>query len=157
MPQIVEDKDRLYRGHSYADYTFHGVLVGMGTEGSTVERALPLPLEIIDQIPELIQSGFNTVKVWTTNATTRRPRQMMDLGHVAAVMERVAAAGGVLAVHAEDEDIVMYMYRRLHAEGRVDRQRPGRNHAHRNNSIPRAQSQNRALAVGFFDLADGAF
>jgi len=29
------------------------------------------------------------------------------------------AAGGVLAVHAEDEDIVMYMYRRLHAEGRI--------------------------------------
>lgn len=120
LPQIIEDKDRLYRGHSYADYTFHAVLVGMGTEGSTVERALPLPLRIIDQIPELIQSGFNTVKVWTTNATTKRPRQMMDLGHVAAVMERVAAAGGVLAVHAEDEDIVMYMYRKLHAEGRID-------------------------------------
>jgi len=119
LPQVIEEKDRLYRGHCYADYTFHGVLVGMGTEGSTVERALPLPFEIIDQIPELIQSGFNTVKVWTTNATTRRPRQMMDLGHVAAVMERVAAAGGVLAVHAEDEDIVMYMYRRLHAEGRI--------------------------------------
>jgi dihydropyrimidinase len=120
LPQIVEEKDRMYRGHSYADYTFHGVLVGMGTQGSTVERALPLPFEIIDQIPELIQSGYNTVKVWLTNATTKRPRQMMDLGHVGAVMERVSAAGGVLAVHAEDEDIVMYMYRRLHDEKRID-------------------------------------
>jgi dihydropyrimidinase len=77
---------------------------------------------VIDQVPELIQGGFNTVKVWTTNATTRRPRQMMDFGHVWAVMERVAAAGGVLAVHAEDEDIVTYSYRRLHAEGRTDTQ-----------------------------------
>src|SRR5439155_26184370 len=102
----------------YADYTFHGVLVGMGTEGSTPERAVPLPLEIIDQVPELIQGGFTSVKVWTTNATTKRPRQMMDMGHVAAVMERVAAAGGVLAVHAEDEDVVMYMYPRLPAQGR---------------------------------------
>jgi dihydropyrimidinase len=119
LPQIIEEKDRIYRGHSHADYTFHGVLVGMGTEGSTPERALPLPLEIIDQVPELIQSGFNTIKVWTTNATTTRPRQMMDFGHVAAVMERVAKAGGVLAVHAEDEDVVMYSYRRLHAEGRT--------------------------------------
>lgn len=120
LPQAIEEKDRLYRGHCYADYTFHGVLVGMGTEGSTPERAVPLPLEVIDQVPELIQGGFTTVKVWTTNATTKRPRQMMDFGHVSAVMERVAAAGGVLAVHAEDEDVVMYMYRRLHAEGRID-------------------------------------
>jgi dihydropyrimidinase len=120
LPQAIEEKDRLvYRGHCYADYTFHAVLVGMGTEGSTPERALPLPLEIIDQVPELIQSGFNSVKVWTTNATTKRPRQMMDFGHIAAVMERVAAARGVLAVHAEDEDVVMFMYRRLHAEGRT--------------------------------------
>ena len=119
LPQAIEEKDRLYHGHSYADYTFHGVLVGMGTEGSTPERAVPLPLEVIDQVKELIQGGFTTVKVWTTNATTKRPRQMMDFGHVWAVMERVAEAGGVLAVHAEDEDVVMYMYRRLHAEGRI--------------------------------------
>jgi dihydropyrimidinase len=115
----IEDKDKLFRGRSHADYTFHAVLVGMGTEGSTPERGVPLPLDLIDQVLELIQAGFNTVKVWTTNATTQRPRQMTDFGHVWAIMERVAAAGGVLAVHAEDEDIVMYMYRRLHAEGRT--------------------------------------
>ena len=119
LVQAIEEKDRLFRGHSHADYTFHAVLVGMGTEGSTPERAVPLPLSLIDQVPELIRSGFSTVKVWTTNATTKRPRQMMDLGHVWAVMERVAKAGGVLAVHAEDEDIVMYMHRRLHEEGRI--------------------------------------
>jgi dihydropyrimidinase len=119
LPEIIGEKDAVYRGHSYTDYTFHGVLVGMGTVGSTPERGVPVPLELIDEIPELIRSGFNTVKVWTTNATTKRPRQMMDFGHVWAVMEQVAAAGGVLAVHAEDEDIVMFMYRRLHAEGRI--------------------------------------
>jgi dihydropyrimidinase len=119
LPAAIEEKDAHYKGSSYADYTFHAVLVGMGTEGSTPERALPLPFEIIDQVPELIQGGFTTVKVWTTNATTKRPRQMMDFGHVSAVMERVAEAGGVLAVHAEDEDVVMYMSRRLHAEGRI--------------------------------------
>src|SRR5262245_65776808 len=76
----------------------------MGTEGSTPERAVPLPLEVIDQVPELIQGGFTSVKVWTTNATTRRPRQMMDFGHVAAVMERVAAAGRGPAVRAHGRD-----------------------------------------------------
>jgi dihydropyrimidinase len=119
LAQVIDEKNRLYKGSSYADYTFHGVLVGMGTVGSTPERSIELPLSLIDEVPELIQAGFNTVKVWTTNATTQRPRQMMDFGHVWGVMEQVAKAGGVLAVHAEDEDIVMYMYRRLHAEGRT--------------------------------------
>ena len=119
LVQAIEEKDRLFKHHSYTDYTFHGVLVGMGTEGSTPERGVELPLSLIDEVPELIQAGYSTVKVWTTNATTQRPRQMMDFGHVWAVMERVAKAGGMLAVHAEDEDIVMYMYRRLHAEGRT--------------------------------------
>ncbi len=119
LPRAIEEKDGLYKGHSYADYTFHTVLVGMATEGSTPERSLPIPLSLIDEVKEVIQGGFSTIKVWTTNATTKRPRQMMDFGHVWAVMQRVAEAGGVLAVHAEDEDIVMFMYRILHTEGRV--------------------------------------
>jgi dihydropyrimidinase len=114
----IEDRHALYRGHSHVDYTFHCVLVGMGTEGSTPERGVPIPLSLIDQIPELIQGGFPSVKVWTTNTTATRPRQMTDMGHVWAIMEKVAAAGGVLAVHAEDEDIVMFMSRKLHEEGR---------------------------------------
>jgi dihydropyrimidinase len=119
LVQAIEEKDKLFRGSSYADYTFHGVLVGMGTEGSTPQKGVELPLSLIDEVPELIQAGYSTVKVWTTNATTQRPRQMTDFGHVWGVMQQVAKAGGVLAVHAEDDDIVMYMYRRLHAEGRT--------------------------------------
>lgn len=119
LVQAIEEKDKVFKGSCYVDYTFHGVLVGMGTEGSTPQKAIDLPLSLIDELPELIQAGYSTVKVWTTNATTKRPRQMMDFGHVWGVMQQVANAGGVLAVHAEDEDIVMYMYRRLHAEGRI--------------------------------------
>jgi dihydropyrimidinase len=120
LAQGIEERDRLYRGHSHTDYSFHTVLVGMATPGSTPEKGVEIPLDLIDQIPEVIQGGFSTVKVWTTNTTTKRPRQMTDFGHVWGIMERVKAAGGVLAVHAEDEDIVMYSYRRLHAEGRID-------------------------------------
>ena len=34
-------------------------------------------------------------------------------------MQRLSAAGGVLAVHAEDDDIVMFMNRKLHEEERT--------------------------------------
>lgn len=119
LPGAIRDKDAFFRGRSYVDYTFHCVLVGMGTEGATPERGVELPLELIDQVPELIRGGFTSVKVWTTNTTSRRPKQMVDLGHVWAIMQRVAEAGGVLAVHAEDEDIVMYVSRKLHAAGEI--------------------------------------
>lgn len=115
----IESRDALYRGMSHVDYTFHCVLVGMGTEGATPERGVEIPLHLIDEIGGLIRSGFNSVKVWTTNTTATRPRQMTDMGHVWAIMQQVAAAGGVLAVHAEDDDILAYMSRKLHAEGRI--------------------------------------
>ena len=116
LSQAIEHKDTLFKGHSYTDYTFHCVLVGMGSEGSTPEHRLELPLSLIDQIDDLVRGGFTTVKVWTSNVTTTRPKQMLDFGHIWAMMERLSAVGGVLAVHAEDDDIVMFMNRKLHEE-----------------------------------------
>jgi len=116
--EAIDDRDKLFRRNSYIDYSFHTVLVGMGTEGATAEQAVPLPLSLIPQVKEVI--GFTSVKVWTTNTTATRARQMTDFGHVYGIMHEVAAAGGVLAVHAEDEDIVMYMSRVLHAQGQTD-------------------------------------
>jgi dihydropyrimidinase len=119
LASAVADKDAFYKGHSYIDYTFHTVLFGMGTEGSTPEHGVEVPLALFDEVTELIHSGFTSIKVWTTNTTSTRNRQMTDFGQVWAIMQRVAAAGGVLAVHAEDEDIVMFMSRQLHEQGRT--------------------------------------
>ena len=119
LPQAIERKDALFKGHSYTDYTFHCILVGMGTEGSTPQQQVPLPLAVIDQIEDLVRGGFTTVKVWTTNTTATRPKQMIEFGYIWAMMERLSAAGGVLAVHAEDDDIVMFMNRKLHEEERT--------------------------------------
>lgn len=119
LADAIETRAALYRGSSYVDFTFHLVLVGMGTEGATPERAVPIPLELIAQIKDVIAGGFTSVKVWTTNTTATRARQMTDIGHLYGIMQEVAAAGGVMAIHAEDEDIVMYMSKVLHAQGRT--------------------------------------
>lgn len=116
----IEERDALFRGSSHVDYTFHTVLVGMGTEGAAAERAVEIPLELIPQVRDVVAAGFSSVKVWTTNTTRTRARQMTDMGHVYGIMREIAAAGGVLAVHAEDDDLVMYMSRVLHAQGRTD-------------------------------------
>ena len=115
----IGHRDAIFRNHSYVDYTFHTVLVGMGTEGATPEHAVPIPLDLIPQIGEVIGAGFTSFKVWTTNTTSTRARQMTDFGSVFGMMEQIVAHGGVLAVHAEDEDIVMYMSRVLHEEGTI--------------------------------------
>lgn len=117
LADAIVQRDTLFKGSSHIDYSFHTVLVGMGTEGATPQQAVPIPLNLIQQIPDLVSAGFTSVKVWTTNTTATRPRQMTDFGYVMGIMEQVAASGGVLAVHAEDEDIVMYMSRKLREEG----------------------------------------
>ena len=45
---------------------------------------------------------------------------MIRMGHLWAIMETAARHGGILAIHAEDDDLVMYMYERLEREGRTD-------------------------------------
>ncbi len=117
LVDAIPDRDAIFRGNCYTDYTFHVVLVGMGTEGATPEQAVPIPLDLIPQIKDVIDAGFPSFKVWTTNTTATRARQMTDFGHIYGMMEQIAAHGGMLAVHAEDEDIVMYMSRVLHDRG----------------------------------------
>src|SRR5262249_42824117 len=46
--------------------------------------------------------------------------RMIRMGHLWAIMETAAKHGGLLAIHAEDDDLVMYMYERLEREGRTD-------------------------------------
>jgi dihydropyrimidinase len=93
------------------DYAFHIALCG------------PLPLRIFEQIPEAIQQGFPSLKVFTTNVLPPHPKRAgnrLDFGRIQLAMEKAAAHGGIMAVHAEDEDIVQFMYEKSRAEGRLD-------------------------------------
>src|SRR4029077_8697403 len=81
-----------FAGHCYTDYAFHHILSG------------EVPPHILGEIPEAIQEGIASFKVYDTDFPGRLP-----LGHMCAVFEQVAAAGGVIAVHAEESEIVSYM------------------------------------------------
>lgn len=77
-----------------------------------------IPPEVLDELPEVISAGQPSFKVWMTNTTPSRPRQKTDLGDVWALLRRLGNAGGILCVHAEDDDIVMYAYEELERTGR---------------------------------------
>ena len=107
--QSIEEKQGQWQEQSYSDYALHCLL--MGTP----------PPKVISQIGEVIKAGFPSMKLFTTNI---RPAVVpkkygVDMGRVAHMMEQVAANGGILMVHAEDDEIVMYNHERLQAENRI--------------------------------------
>ena len=96
----VEDRRNVFTGHSYIDFTFHHILAGA------------VPPEIIGQIREAIQGGVASFKIFTTFHAIRVP-----MGHLWAIFQEVSKSGGIMAVHAEEDDIVTYMTEKLKREG----------------------------------------
>jgi dihydropyrimidinase len=108
---VVEQRASRWKSNSHVDYTFHLTLAGA------------LPLRIFAQIPEAIQQGFPSFKVFTTNVLPPHPKRAgnrIDFGRIHYAMEKVAANNGLMVVHGEDEDVVQFNYERFREEGRMD-------------------------------------
>ena len=99
--QQVEDRRDAFAGHSYIDYTFHHILSGAVSPAT------------IGQIGEAIQSGVASFKIFTTFNASRVP-----YGSLWEIFQEVSRHGGIMAVHAEDDDIVTHMEEKLVREGR---------------------------------------
>jgi dihydropyrimidinase len=107
----IEQRAKRWQGNSHVDYAFHVTLAGA------------LPLRTFEQIGEAVQGGFPSFKVFTTNILPIHPKRTqnrIDFGRIHFAMEKIAAAGGILVVHGEDEDVVQFNYERFRAEGRLD-------------------------------------
>ena len=96
----VEARRNLFEGHTYTDFAFHFIMAGA------------VPPETIGGIGEAIQAGVASFKIFTT-FHARCP-----YGHLWDIFQQVAQNGGIMAVHAEDDDIVNYMEAKLKREGR---------------------------------------
>ncbi len=120
LGDAVTSRNREFSKNSYVDYSFHIVLSGMGDTSATDLGERLLPLSVIEQIQDTVRGGFPSFKVWTTNTTLTRPKQRTDFGTIFELMTELAAAGGILAVHAEDEDLVMHASRRQHEINETD-------------------------------------
>jgi dihydropyrimidinase len=106
LQDSLERKERDWSKKSFTDYAYHCILRG------------EIPFEVIEQIPETVAAGYPSFKVFMTNTTPSRPPQKIGLGDIWAVLEQLARHDGILAVHAEDDDIVMFSYRRLAHENK---------------------------------------
>ncbi len=105
--EAIESRVNRFAGHSHVDFTFHCTMTDK------------VPFEALDQIKEAIDYGVVSFKIFTTFGPARRqPPNMIDDGHIWAVMTEVASQGGIMAVHAEDDEIVEYMIKKLNQEGK---------------------------------------
>lgn len=101
----VEARKAQFQGRAYIDYAFHCTMRGA------------VPDDTIAQIKDAIAAGVASFKIFTTFARRDPPLKVAD-GHLWAIMREVAEHGGIMAVHAEDDEIVTYMEERLAREGR---------------------------------------
>jgi dihydropyrimidinase len=108
--QAFEQRTSRWTGKSLIDYSFHVNFMGA------------TPISAFDQVPELIQAGFPSFKVFTCNVLPPKPSRRsyrMDFGRIGHLMERVAANGGIMVVHAEDDDLVQFNYELFSEQGRT--------------------------------------
>ena len=96
----LDTRRSVFAGHSYTDFTFHFTLAG------------EVSPRTIGEIGEAIESGLASFKIFTTFGTK------VPYGHLWAIFEEVGKHGGIMAVHAEDDDMVKYMEAKLVREGR---------------------------------------
>ncbi len=98
---VVEERRSVFRTHAYTDYTFHYILAG------------EVASETVGEIGEAIQEGIASFKIFTTFHPIRVP-----YGHLWTIFAEVAKHGGIMAVHAEEDEVVRYMTEKLKREGR---------------------------------------
>ena len=107
LQQSIELRQREWAGACYCDYGFHLLLHGKLSQG------------VLSALPEAIEEGHASAKMFTTDIRPNRQGRMVQFGDIWEVLKILAAKGGIAAIHAEDNDIVMHMYEKLIREDRV--------------------------------------
>ena len=105
LAQGVHDFMSVWQGQAYTDYATHVIYRNSNTPDS------------IARFGELVSAGFPTVKIFTTDirppgneGRTLTPGGRLETGRLYDLMEQVERHGGMLAVHGEDDELVMYNY-----------------------------------------------
>jgi dihydropyrimidinase len=107
LQDAIAQREADWHDHCACDYAQHIMVEGA------------LPVDLPPQLAEAIQSGFPTVKIFTTDITPSRKGRMVDFGDIWEVFQVLSAQRGLGVIHSEDNDIVMHMYAKLIREGRT--------------------------------------
>src|SRR5438445_540659 len=102
LDQGIHDYLTPWQGNAYTDYSTHCIYTSRN------------PPDTIARYHELVSAGFPSVKIFTTDIrppegrqTSLTPIGKIDTGRLEDLMRQIARHGGVLAVHGEDDELVM--------------------------------------------------
>ncbi len=107
IEQSISKRHQDWTAKSYADYAYHIMLQGA------------VPPTILGELGEAIDDGYPSVKIFTTDITPSRKGRKILHGDIWEIFKVTARHGGIAAIHAEDDEIVMHMYDVLEREGRM--------------------------------------
>jgi dihydropyrimidinase len=107
VAQAIERRQAEWAGACDCDYAFHVMVQG---------KVAPKRL---DELAEAVVAGHPSIKIFTTDITPSRQGRMVPFGDIWEVLKVLARVGGIAAIHAEDNDIVMHMYEKLIREDRA--------------------------------------
>ncbi|MCI0782263.1 MAG: amidohydrolase family protein [Chloroflexi bacterium] len=115
LAQGIHDFIAPWLGNAYTDYSTHCIYRNSNTP------------DAISRYKELIDAGFPSVKIFTTDIRppegrvhSLTPIGRIDSGRLEDVMTQIARHGGVLAVHGEDDELLMYNYLLAQQRGHWD-------------------------------------
>jgi dihydropyrimidinase len=107
LRQVIAERDQDWAGQCYCDYAYHVMLLG------------DIEPDVLEELEEVLQDGYPTVKIFTTNITPSRSGRMVHFGDIWEVFKILTRTGGLGVIHSEDNDLVMHMYEKLIRENRV--------------------------------------
>ena len=107
IKDCIAERDKRWVGQCHCDYAYHIMLQGQ------------VPPAVLEELGEVINDGYPTVKIFTTDITPSRRGRMIRFGDIWEIFKVVSGSGGLAVIHAEDNDIVMHMYDKLIAADRA--------------------------------------
>ncbi|PON09986.1 hypothetical protein C2W62_52515, partial [Candidatus Entotheonella serta] len=107
LRQVIAERDQDWVGQCYCDYAYHVMLLG------------DIEPDVLEELEEVLQDGYPTVKIFITNIIPSRAGRMVHFGDIWEVFKILTRTGGLGVIHAEDNDLVMHMYEKLIRENRV--------------------------------------
>lgn len=107
LRQVIAERDQDWVGNCYCDFAYHIMLLG------------DIEPDVLEELEGVLQDGYPTVKIFTTNITPSRSGRMVHFGDIWEVFKILTRTGGLGVIHSEDNDLVMHMYEKLIRENRV--------------------------------------
>jgi dihydropyrimidinase len=107
LRETLEARQAQWEGKSYTDFSFHVVVSG------EIEPSK------LTEVPDVIAAGFPSFKIFTSDVIPGEPPTKVPFGSIWEMLKVTAQHNGLLAIHAEDDDLVMHMYREYIRRGDI--------------------------------------